>query len=85
MPDDEDSNEDGEDALPFGLNMNKGSISEKHPRLHLHSKHIVLPNVSQALQDVQSCSTHDLGNVESLEFIAPLPSYMQRSWDLTKS
>ncbi|KAK4258803.1 hypothetical protein QN277_005211 [Acacia crassicarpa] len=84
MPDQEDSNED-EEALPFGLNMNKGSISEKHPRLHLHCKHIVLPNVSQALRDVQSSSTHDLGNVESLEFVAPLPPFMQRSWHLTKS
>ncbi|XP_054793124.1 RNA pseudouridine synthase 4, mitochondrial-like isoform X2 [Prosopis cineraria] len=84
VPDQEDSSED-EKALPFGLNMNKGSISEKHPRLHLHCKHVVLPNVSQALQDVQLSSSHDLWNVESLEFVAPLPPYMQRSWDLTKS
>ncbi|XP_054776828.1 RNA pseudouridine synthase 4, mitochondrial [Prosopis cineraria] len=84
VPDQEDSSED-EKALPFGLNMNKGSISEKHPRLHLHCKHVILPNVSQALQDVQLSSSHDLWNVESLEFVAPLPPYMQRSWDLTKS
>lgn len=87
LPDSEGASEEllDEKTLPFGLNMNKGSISEKHPRLHLHCKHIVLHNVSQALQNVQSSSDYDLSDVESFEFVAPLPPYMQRSWDLMKS
>lgn len=87
LPDPEGTSEEllDEKNLPFGLNLNKGSISEKHPRLHLHCKHIVLPNVSQALQNLQSSLDYDLSHVESLEFIAPLPPYMQRSWDLMKS
>ncbi|KAI4298512.1 hypothetical protein L6164_032062 [Bauhinia variegata] len=74
-----------EDSLPFGLNLDKGSISEVHPRLHLHCKQIVLPNISQALQQVQSASNYDLSQVESLELVAPLPPYMQRSWDIMNS
>ncbi|XP_027361518.1 RNA pseudouridine synthase 4, mitochondrial [Abrus precatorius] len=72
-----------EETLPFGLNMNKGSISEEHPRLHLHCKQIVLPNVSQALQNVQSASDYDLSVVEGLELVVDFPPYMQRSWDVT--
>lgn len=87
LPDPEGSSEElpEDQSLPFGLNLNKGSISEKHPRLHLHCKHIVLPNLSQALQNVQSSSNYDLSCVGSLEFVAPLPLYMKSSWDLTKS
>ncbi|KAL2349562.1 hypothetical protein Fmac_003562 [Flemingia macrophylla] len=72
-----------EETLPFGLNLNKGSISETHPRLHLHCKKIVLPDISRALQNVQSSSNCDLSLVEGLELVADLPPYMQRSWDLT--
>ncbi|XP_014520097.1 RNA pseudouridine synthase 4, mitochondrial isoform X1 [Vigna radiata var. radiata] len=72
-----------EETLPFGLNLNNGSISENHPRLHLHCKQIVLPNISQALQNVQSFSNCDLSQVERLELVADLPLYMQRSWDVT--
>ncbi|XP_029130867.1 RNA pseudouridine synthase 4, mitochondrial isoform X2 [Cajanus cajan] len=72
-----------EETLPFGLNLKKGSISENHPRLHLHCKQIVLPNISQALQNVQSASNCDLSLVEGLELAADLPPYMQRSWDVT--
>ncbi|RDX93278.1 RNA pseudouridine synthase 4, mitochondrial, partial [Mucuna pruriens] len=72
-----------EETLPFGLNLNKGSISENHPRLHLHCKQIVLPNLSQALKKVQSASSCDLSQVEGLELVADLPPYMQRSWDVT--
>ncbi|KAJ1388373.1 Pseudouridine synthase, RsuA/RluB/C/D/E/F [Sesbania bispinosa] len=83
----EDSREEvlEEETLPFGLNLNKGSISEKHPRLHLHCKQIVLPNISQALQNVQSDSNYDLSQVETLDFVADMPAYMQRSWDVTNS
>ncbi|KAK7308196.1 hypothetical protein VNO77_41796 [Canavalia gladiata] len=72
-----------EETLPFGLNLNKGSINEKQPRLHLHCKQIVFPNVSQALQNVQSASNYNLSLVEGLELVADLPLYMQRSWDVT--
>ncbi|XP_068324069.1 RNA pseudouridine synthase 4, mitochondrial isoform X3 [Pyrus communis] len=69
--------------LPFDLNMDSGSISEKTPRLHLHCKQMVLPNVYLALQNVKLHSDCDLSELESLELVAPLPSYMQRSWDIT--
>ncbi|WJX54537.1 hypothetical protein P8452_40407 [Trifolium repens] len=85
----EDSTEEHlkEEALPFGLNLNKGSISDKHPRLHLHCKQIVLPNISQALQNVQSpsASSYDLSAVEALELEADLPPFMKMSWDVTNS
>lgn len=84
----EDSSEEElvkEEILPFGLNLNKGSISEKHPRLHLHCKQIVLPNIFQALQNVQSASNYDLSVVEALNLEADLPPYMRRSWDVTNS
>lgn len=74
-----------ETLLPFGINLNKGSISEKHPRLHLHCKQIDLPNVSLALQHVKSSSNYDLSQLEELELVADLPPYMRRSWDVTNS
>ncbi|XP_057754052.1 RNA pseudouridine synthase 4, mitochondrial isoform X2 [Arachis stenosperma] len=73
-----------EEMLPFGLTLNKGSISERCPRLHLHCKQIVLPNIYRALQDVQS-PHYDLNQVGNLALTAPLPPYMQRSWDITNS
>ena len=72
-------------TVPFGLDLESGSISEKHPHLHLHCKQMVLPNVSEALQNVQFSSDYDLSEVESLELVAPLPSHMQRSWDILNS
>ncbi|KAG7977064.1 hypothetical protein I3843_05G011400 [Carya illinoinensis] len=69
-------------TIPFGLDLQSGSISEKHPRLHLHCKQMVLPNVSMALQNMQFSSDYHLSQVESLVLVAPLPSYMQRSWDI---
>ncbi|KAL5561304.1 hypothetical protein UlMin_031051, partial [Ulmus minor] len=71
--------------LPFGLNMDDGSISERHPHLHLHCKQMVLPNITQVLQMVQLYPDCDLSQVETLKLDAPLPSYMQRSWDITSS
>lgn len=71
-----------EKTIPFGLDLQNGSISEKNPRLHLHCKQMVLPNVSMALQNVQFSSDYHLSQVESLELVAPLPPYMQRSWDI---
>ncbi|XP_022749158.1 RNA pseudouridine synthase 4, mitochondrial isoform X2 [Durio zibethinus] len=74
-----------ENSLPFGLNMNSGSILEKRLRLHLHCREMILPNVSQALQYLQSSTDHDLSKLKSLEIVAPLPSYMQKSWDILNS
>lgn len=68
-------------SLPFGLDLDSGSISEEHPRLHLHSKTMILPNVSKALRSLQPPDC-DLSKLESLELDAPLPSFMQKSWDL---
>ncbi|PKI58653.1 hypothetical protein CRG98_020979 [Punica granatum] len=72
-------------ALPFGLDLESGSISDKQPRLHLHCKEILFPNISQALQNVDSSPRQDLLELESLELVAPLPSYMQKSFDILKS
>lgn len=74
-----------EETLSFGLNLNKGSINEKQPRLHLHCKQIVLPNISQALKHVQSDSSYDLSQVKALELVAAMPPYMRRSWDVMNS
>lgn len=69
--------------LPFGLNFEGGSISEKQPRLHLHCRQMILPNISVALQHLQSpSSTLDLSTVVKLSLLAPLPLHMQTSWDI---
>lgn len=71
--------------LPFGLNVENGNISDKHPQLHLHCKQMVLPNISLVLQNLQLYSEYDLSQLESLKLVAPLPYHMQRSWELTNS
>lgn len=71
-----------ENMLPFGLNMDRGSILEKSLGLHLHCREMIIPDVAQALQNLQLSSDHDLSKLKSLEIVAPLPSYMQRSWDI---
>ncbi|KAK5843956.1 RNA pseudouridine synthase 4, mitochondrial [Gossypium arboreum] len=74
-----------ENMLPFGLNMDSGSISEKQLRLHLHCREMILLNVSQVLQNPKSFTDDDLSKLKSLEIVAPLPSYMQKSWDILNS
>ncbi|XP_012450617.1 RNA pseudouridine synthase 4, mitochondrial [Gossypium raimondii] len=74
-----------ENMLPFGLNMDSGSISEKHLRLHLHCREMILPNVSQVLRNPKSFTDDDLSKLKSLKIVAPLPSYMQKSWDILNS
>ncbi|GKV43186.1 hypothetical protein SLEP1_g50510 [Rubroshorea leprosula] len=83
---DKNSNENSpkENSLPFGLNLGSGSICEKHPRLHLHCKKMILPNVSKALQSLHS-SDYNPSEMESLELAAPLPAFMQKSWDVLNS
>ncbi|XP_058080541.1 RNA pseudouridine synthase 4, mitochondrial [Magnolia sinica] len=70
--------------LPFGLDLESGSISEKQPHLHLHCRQMLLPNVSLALQ-LQSSTHCDLSKLERINLVAPLPSHMQRSWDILSS
>ncbi|RWW14238.1 hypothetical protein GW17_00021998 [Ensete ventricosum] len=73
------------EKLPFGLELDGRSISEKLPGLHLHCKQMVLPNISVALQKLQSSTDHDFSKVEKLNLVAPLPSHMQRSWEILSS
>ncbi|KAI3497366.1 hypothetical protein L1887_39924 [Cichorium endivia] len=69
--------------LPFGLDLESGSISDKQPNLHLHCKKMVLPDVSSALKRAHvSHSDYDFGDIKSLKFGAPLPPHMQTSWDI---
>ncbi|XP_077225205.1 pseudouridine synthase family protein [Tasmannia lanceolata] len=72
--------------FPFGIDLESGSIAEKQPRLHLHCKQMVLPNVSQALEKLQSSPPpHDFSKLEKLNLVAPMPIHMQRSWDILSS
>ncbi|WOG82439.1 hypothetical protein DCAR_0101603 [Daucus carota subsp. sativus] len=71
--------------IPFGLELEHGSISDKRPKLHLHCKEMTLPNVSTALDRAQRCSPQNFANLESLKLDAPLPYHMQRSWDILNS
>ncbi|KAM7250467.1 hypothetical protein ACFE04_022350 [Oxalis oulophora] len=67
--------------LPLGIDLESGNICDKEPRLHLHSKQITLPNVSQAMQAVKRSPNCDLSELESIDLTAPLPVFMQTSWD----
>ncbi|XP_043712837.1 RNA pseudouridine synthase 4, mitochondrial [Telopea speciosissima] len=67
---------------PFGINLEGGSISEDQPYLHLYCRQMILPNVSLALQHMQSSSNCDLSELETLSLAAPFPPHMQRSWDI---
>ncbi|KAL1218071.1 RNA pseudouridine synthase 4 [Cardamine amara subsp. amara] len=72
-------------SSPFGLDVEGGDISSKQPHLHLHSKQIDLPNISQLLEKMQVSSDSDLSELDSLKFDAPLPTHMQLSFNLLKS
>lgn len=67
---------------PFGLNLQSGNISDKQPYLHLHCKEMILPDISVAAQRAKSPTDFDIEDLESIKFDAPLPSHMQKSWDL---
>ncbi|KAK9077194.1 hypothetical protein SSX86_005530 [Deinandra increscens subsp. villosa] len=72
-------------SLPFGLNLESGSITDKQPNLHLHCKKMVLPDVSSAIEKARariSSSDYDFSDIKSLKFDAALPPHMQRSWDI---
>lgn len=70
--------------LPFGLESDGGSISDKQPHLHLHCRQMILPNIATALQQLESSllSNLDLAKIDMLEFVAPVPSYMKESWEI---
>ncbi|KAJ0989823.1 hypothetical protein J5N97_008179 [Dioscorea zingiberensis] len=69
--------------LPFGLELEGGSIGEAQPWLHLHCRQMVLPNISVALQHLQSeSSNYNLSKCEKIDLVAPLPLHMQMSWDI---
>lgn len=80
FPHNSHKNQGKKQSLPFGLDFESGSIAENNPRLHLHCKHLTLPDVSCALHN--DSLDHDCSRLERLELDAPLPSYMQRSWDI---
>ncbi|KAH9612295.1 hypothetical protein KSS87_014591 [Heliosperma pusillum] len=69
----------------LGRDFECGSIAEKQPHLHLHCKQLILPNISAALENVSFDSEYDFSKLENLNLIAPLPSHMQRSWNLLNS
>lgn len=72
--------------LPFGLVLGGGSIAEQQPRLHLHCKQMILPDISAAIHRLQSADVdHDLSDLEKLSFVAPLPLHMRLSWEILKS
>ncbi|XP_010466089.1 PREDICTED: RNA pseudouridine synthase 4, mitochondrial-like [Camelina sativa] len=72
-------------SSPFGLDLDGGDVSSKQPHLHLHSKQIDLPNISQLLEKMELSSDSDISDIGSLKFDAPLPSHMQLSFNLLKS
>ena len=75
-----------EKSNALGLDLECGSIAEKQPHLHLHCKQMILPNISMALQHASSPdSDYDFSKLETLNLVAPLPSHMQKSWNLHNS
>lgn len=72
--------------LPFGLNYEGGTISERRPSLHLHCKQMILPDISSALKMFESSdSNQDFSSLKKVSIVAPLPSHMQMSWEILKS
>ncbi|XP_047049467.1 RNA pseudouridine synthase 4, mitochondrial-like [Lolium rigidum] len=72
--------------LPFGLVQGGGSVAEEQPQLHLHCKQMMLPDISAAVQGLQSeDADRDFSGLEKLSFVAPLPVHMRLSWEVLKS
>ncbi|KAG0480766.1 hypothetical protein HPP92_011624 [Vanilla planifolia] len=74
------------EKLPFGLDFEGGSICEKQPRLHLHCRQMILPNIAEAVRcmDPEATERCDFAEVDVLDLVAPLPLHMQLSWDVLK-
>ncbi|XP_057806926.1 RNA pseudouridine synthase 3, mitochondrial [Salvia miltiorrhiza] len=73
---------------PEGLDVHKGSVLSKVPRLHLHCREMVLPNIAKfiELHNWQSRKSGvDPEERDILRFIAPMPSHMKISWNLMSS
>ncbi|KAM0851290.1 hypothetical protein ACQ4PT_052520 [Festuca glaucescens] len=63
-----------------------GSVAEEQPQLHLHCKQMMLPDISAAVQGLQSeDADRDFSDLEKLNFVAPLPVHMRLSWEVLKS
>lgn len=71
--------------LPFGLNFEGGTVSEKQPFLHLHCKQMILPDISSALKMVGASDFDEVSSLKKLSMVAPLPSHMQMSWEILKN
>ncbi|CAI0445415.1 unnamed protein product, partial [Linum tenue] len=71
--------------LPLGLDLGNGSVSDKTPRLHLHCRQMVLPDVFQALEDIETRGDYDFSRLKTLKFDAPLPRFMDQSWNILSS
>lgn len=72
--------------LPFGLALGGGSVAEQQPQLHLHCKQLILPDISEAMHQLQSSDADlDLSDLEKLSFVAPLPLHMQLSRKILNS
>lgn len=73
-----------EEKLPFGLDFESGSISEKQPRLHLHCRQMILPDIAEAVRHLEpsSITNCDLAELDKLDLVAPLPPYMLLSWNI---
>ncbi|KMZ59005.1 hypothetical protein ZOSMA_70G00190 [Zostera marina] len=72
--------------LPFGLNFVGGDIFDIRPLLHLHCRQMMLPNISEIIRSLQSSNddeNQDFSKIEHLDLVAPLPSHMQRSLDVS--
>lgn len=74
---------------PEGLDVQKGSVLSKVPLLHLHSRELVLPNISKFLDVLNKKSENVDSELSSkpdlLRFVASMPSHMKISWNLMSS
>lgn len=70
------------EKLPFGLESQGGSISDKEPRMHLHCREMTLPNIASAMQQLESSTNLDLSKIDMLDLVAPVPWYMKESWEI---
>ncbi|ONK70293.1 uncharacterized protein A4U43_C05F32240 [Asparagus officinalis] len=70
------------EMLPFGLESQGGSISDKEPRMHLHCREMTLPNIASAMQQLESSTNLDLSKIDVLDLVAPVPWYMKESWEI---
>lgn len=70
------------EKLPFGLESGR-SVHEKQPHLHLHCRQMKLPNIFNAMQQLEESSSSylDISKLDMLEIVAPVTPYMKESWE----